>query len=91
MTSGRGHQINDRVQSTEVEPRLYVWVPRPNPATVVITLPVRRKNRAATGTNMRIQNEVTRDISVSLSPKVIVSLTKKLLVWIPLAGCVFIV
>ena len=44
MTSGRGHPIHDRVQSTEVEPRLYVWDPRPNPATVVITLPVRRKD-----------------------------------------------
>ena len=43
MTSGRGHPINDRVQITEVEPRLHVfWDPHPNPATVVITLPVRR-------------------------------------------------
>ena len=44
MTSGRGNPINDRVQSTEVEPRLYVWEPRPNPATVVIILPARRKD-----------------------------------------------
>ena len=34
MTSERGHPINDRVQSTEVEPRVYVWDPRLNPATV---------------------------------------------------------
>ena len=44
MTSGRGHPINDRVHSNEVELRLYVWDPRPNPATIVIALPVRRKD-----------------------------------------------
>ena len=40
MTSGRGHPIN---QSTEVESRVYVWDPRPNPATVVIIQPAQRK------------------------------------------------
>ena len=43
MTSGRGHPINDRVQSTEVEPRVYVWDPHPNPTVVVIILPAQRK------------------------------------------------
>ena len=43
MTSGRGHPINDRVKSTEVEPRVYVWDPCPNTAIVVIILPAQRK------------------------------------------------
>ena len=43
MTYGRGHPINDRVQCTEVDPLIYVWDPRPNPAAVVTILPAQRK------------------------------------------------
>ena len=43
MTYGLGHPINDRVQCTEVDPPIYVWESRPNPAIVVILLPAQRK------------------------------------------------
>ena len=42
MTYGLGHPINDRVQCTEVDPPIYVWESRPNPAIVVILLPAQR-------------------------------------------------
>ena len=43
MTYGLGHPSNDRVQCTEVDPPIYVWDSRPNPAIVVTKLPTQGK------------------------------------------------
>ena len=47
MTYGLGHPINDRVQCTEVDPPIYVWDSRPNPAIVVTILPTKGKGSYA--------------------------------------------